>query len=210
MFKLRTSRQLLTKRRQQGVSLVIVMIFLVILSGLGITAMQNSTLSSKVARNQLDRTLAFQAAEAALRDAELDLNNTRFDGVTRCTAGAVGCRVTLIGNGGQSFGNDTTADPTANRCNLGLCSTDDPVVGAPPFWEERARWTNANDSVVYGLNTGAANLPVVAKQPRYMIEYFKQGENFLYRITSVGYGSIVNINNEATTQIMLQTAYKAI
>lgn len=180
------------------------MIFLVILSGLGITAMQNSTLSSKVARNQLDRTLAFQAAEAALRDAELDLNNTRFDGVTRCTAGAVGCRAKLIGNGGQSFGNDTTAVPTANRCNLGLCATDDLIVGAPPFWEERARWTNANDSVVYGLNTGAANLPVVARQPRYMIEYFKKTDIFLYRITAVGFGSSEN------TQIMLQSAYRAL
>lgn len=189
---------------QRGISLVIVMIFLVILSVLGVSAMQTSTLSSKVARNQLDRTLAFQAAEAALRDAELDLNNKKFDKVTKCTAGAIGCRATLITAGGSNFGNDTTSDPTANRCNLGLCSTDDPVAGALPFWEERARWTNTNDSVVYGTNTGATNLPVVAQQPRYMIEYFKQGDEAVYRITSLGYGA------SASTTIMLQTAYKAL
>ncbi len=189
---------------QRGISLVIVMIFLVILSVLGVSAMQTSTLSSKVARNQLDRTLAFQAAEAALRDAELDLNNKKFDKVTKCTAGAAGCRAALITAGGSNFGNDTTNNPSANRCKLGLCSTDDPVVGALPFWEERARWTNTNDSVVYGTNTGAAGLPVVAQQPRYMIEYFKQGDEAVYRITSLGFGA------SASTTIMLQTAYKAL
>ena len=190
--------------KQRGISLVIVMIFLVILSVLGVSAIQTSTLSSKVARNQLDRTLAFQAAEAALRDAELDLTNKRFDKITKCTAGAAGCRATLIASGGGSFGNDTSLDPLVNRCNLGLCSTDDPIVGALPFWEERARWTNANDSVVYGTNTGATGLPVVAQQPRYMIEYFKQGDDAVYRITSLGFGA-----NTSTT-IMLQTAYKAL
>lgn len=201
-----TSRQRAALRHesQRGVSLVIVMIFLVILSVLGISAMQTSTLSSKVARNQLDRTLAFQAAEAALRDAELDLNNKKFDKVTKCIAGTTGCRATLISRGGSNFGNDTTSDPSANRCNLGLCSTDDPVAGAPPFWEERTRWTNTNDSVVYGTNTGATGLPVVAQQPRYMIEYFKQGDDAVYRITSLGFGA------SASTTIMLQTAYKAL
>ena len=189
---------------QRGISLVIVMIFLVILSVLGVSAMQTSTLSSKVARNQLDRTLAFQAAEAALRDAELDLNNKKFDKVTKCTAGAIGCRAKLITAGGSNFGNDTTSDPTANRCNLGLCSTDDPVAGALPFWEERSRWTNTNDSVVYGTYTGATGLPVVAQQPRYIIEYFKQGDEAVYRITSLGFGA------SASTTIMLQTAYKAL
>lgn len=192
-------------KSQRGISLVIVMIFIVILSVLGVTAIQTSTLSSKIARNQLDRTLAFQAAEAALRDAELDLKNKKFDKVTSCTAGAVGCRATLMTVEAGNFGNDTSANPSANRCNLGLCATDDLVVGAPPFWEERTRWTNANDSVVYGTNTGAPGLPVVAQQPRYMIEYFKQGEfGNVYRITSLGYGASAN------TQIMLQTAYKGL
>ncbi len=198
------SNALRLRGSQRGISLVIVLIFLVILSILGVSAMQTSTLSSKVARNQLDRTLAFQAAEAALRDAELDLNNKRFDKVTKCTAGATGCRAALITAGGSNFGNDTTSNPTANRCNLGLCSTDDPVAGALPLWEERSRWTNTNDSVVYGTYTGATGLPVVAQQPRYIIEYFKQGEDAVYRITSLGFGA------SSTTTIMLQTAYKVL
>ena len=189
---------------QRGISLVIVMIFLVILSVLGVSAIQTSTLSSKVARNQLDRTLAFQAAEAALRDAELDLNNKKFDKVTKCTAGGIGCRTSLITSGGSNFGNDTSSNPLANRCNLGLCSTDNPIAGALPFWEERARWTSANDSVVFGTYTEAPPLPVVAQQPRYMIEYFKQGDESIYRITSLGFGA------SASTTIMLQTAYKAL
>ena len=192
------------RSKQQGISLVIVMIFLVILSVLGVSAIQTSTLSSKVARNQLDRTLAFQAAEAALRDAELDLNNKKFDKITKCTAGGAGCRASLITSGGSNFGNDTSANPSANRCKLGLCSTDDPIAGALPFWEERSRWTNANDSVEYGTFTGADDLPVVAQQPRYMIEYFKQGDEAVYRVTSLGFGA------STSTTIMLQTSYKAL
>ena len=130
MTKKPTAHNTYSASRQRGVSLVIVMMFLVILSMLGITAIQTSTLSSKVARNQLDRTLAFQAAEAALRDAELDLKNKKFDKTTFCVAGAVGCRAILISNGGQNFGNDTSLNPAANRCNLGLCATDDLIVGA--------------------------------------------------------------------------------
>ncbi len=206
MPKVLTAFHTSTKSRERGISLVIVMMFLVILSMLGVTALQTSTLSSKVARNQLDRTLAFQAAEAALRDAELDLKNKKFDKTTSCVAGATGCRVILISNRGQNFGNDTTGNPSANRCKLGLCATDNLIAGAPPFWEDRARWekTNVDDSITYGRFTGAANLPVVSQQPRYMIEFFQQGDDSVYRITAVGFGASEN------TQIMLQTAYKAL
>lgn len=57
------------KAYARGISLVIVLIFLVILSMLAVVAIQNSTFSARIAGNEADRTLAFQAAEAALRDA---------------------------------------------------------------------------------------------------------------------------------------------
>lgn len=175
--------------RQRGISLVVVMIFLLILSVLGIAAIQSSTLGARVARNEADRTLAFQAAEAALRDGELDVKNLRVNN-SACVAGATGCRAQTI-NRGDGF--DTV-------CSLGLC---DSRTFTSPVWEDTKKWGTSGPSVVYGAYTAAAALPVVGQQPRYILEYFPLGESVVYRITAVGFGA------NTTTQVMLQSTVKA-
>ena len=175
---------------QLGISLVIVMIFLVILSGLAVIVMQGSTFSARIAANEADRTLAFQAAEAALRDAENDINGTKFDASTPCDATPSTCRAELI-YWGDGF--DTA-------CNLGRCIPN----ATSPNWEDASIWTSTSvKSVVYGSYTGAAALPVVNRQPRYILEYFKQGDYAVYRVTAVGFGA-----NDSTRAI-LQSAVKA-
>lgn len=164
------------------------MIFLVILSVLGISAMQSSTLGSRVARNEADRTLAFQAAEAALKDGELDIKNLKANN-TACVAASPGCRVDNISRG---VGFDTA-------CTLGLC---DSRAFTTPVWEDTAKWASGA-SVVYGTYTAAAALPVVGQQPRYILEYFPLGDSVVYRITAVGFGA------NTTTQVMLQSTVKA-
>ncbi len=69
--------------RQRGTALIIALIFLVILTLLGITAMQTTVLQERMAGGYGDRQLAFEAAEAALIDAEDYLNQAAigpFDG----------------------------------------------------------------------------------------------------------------------------------
>lgn len=61
---------------QQGAALVIALIFLLILTIVGVTSMQSTTLEEKMAGNVRDRELGFQAAEAALRDGEEFLQQT--------------------------------------------------------------------------------------------------------------------------------------
>src|SRR5664279_4419337 len=110
---------------QSGVSLVIVMIFLVILSGLAINAMQGSTFSARIAGNESDRTLAFQAAEAALKDAENDLKSLLSNG-TACPAGSAICRSVPIYRG----------DGFDDSCANGRCASDPKLPPRlPPFWE---------------------------------------------------------------------------
>lgn len=178
-----------SKTGQRGISLVIVMIFLVILSVLGVTAIQSSSLGSRVARNEADRTLAFQAAEAALRDGELDVKNLKADN-SACVAATPGCRAQNISRGD---GFDTV-------CTLGLC---DSRAFITPVWEDSAKWTTTGESVAYGTYTAATALPVVGQQPRYILEYFPLGDSVVYRITAVGFGA------NTTTQVMLQSAVKA-
>ena len=69
--------------RQQGAVLMTGLIFLIILTLLGTTALQGTLLEEKMAGNLRDETLAFQAAEAALRSGERFLEQVTipaFDG----------------------------------------------------------------------------------------------------------------------------------
>lgn len=59
--------------QQRGVVLVTGLIFLVILTLLGTTALQGTVLEERMAGNLRDETLALQAAEAALRSGEIFL-----------------------------------------------------------------------------------------------------------------------------------------
>lgn len=59
--------------KQRGVALIVGLLFLVVLTLLGITAMTTTTLEEKMAGNARDAEIAFQAAEAGLRDGEGDV-----------------------------------------------------------------------------------------------------------------------------------------
>jgi type IV pilus assembly protein PilX len=65
-------------RRERGASLLVSLIFLVIMAMLGITVANVTNLEERMAGNTRDRDLALQAAEAALRDAEVRLGTTGF------------------------------------------------------------------------------------------------------------------------------------
>jgi type IV pilus assembly protein PilX len=57
-------------RRQQGVVLVISLLMLLVLTLIGLAATRSTTLEERMTANQNDATVAFEAAEAALRDGE--------------------------------------------------------------------------------------------------------------------------------------------
>ncbi|KAA3650042.1 MAG: pilus assembly protein PilX [Proteobacteria bacterium] len=55
---------------QRGAALIVSLIVLLVLTMLGLTAIQNSSLQARMATSMVDRSIAFEAAEAALRDAQ--------------------------------------------------------------------------------------------------------------------------------------------
>ena len=65
---------LLKAQRSRGVALFISLVLLLVLTIIGVSAVQTTTLETRMARNEHDRLLAFQAAESALRDAEAFLD----------------------------------------------------------------------------------------------------------------------------------------
>ncbi|MCG2578314.1 PilX N-terminal domain-containing pilus assembly protein [Dechloromonas sp. XY25] len=64
-------------RSQQGATLMVVLIFLMVLSMLGVAAVQNNIFQEKMSGNTRDRELAFEAAEAAVRDASANIISLR-------------------------------------------------------------------------------------------------------------------------------------
>jgi type IV pilus assembly protein PilX len=176
--------------KQSGAVLFVGLILLVMLTLLGITALQVSTLEERMAGNSRDRNLAFQAAESALRDAERDIQGVKIDGTA----------ATTVRTNGPISGM-TGAD---SSCTAGLCCKLNGLICVEPSSPVYQNFSlNASPSIAYGTYTAAPALTGgLSQQPRYLIEPFqKQSVNY-YRITARGYG----INN--FTQVTLEEVYK--
>lgn len=74
--------------KNSGFVLVTALILLVILTTISLMAIRGAIFDEKISGNQRDQILAQEAAEMALRDAELDIRGLRFDGVY-CGSNAV-------------------------------------------------------------------------------------------------------------------------
>jgi len=162
------------------------LIFLVILTLLGLTAMQSGILEERMSGNARDRNLAFQAAEAALRDAERDIQCISVSG-GQCT------RTKKIS--GMSHADTNCTDGLC--CELTARACTEP---STPVYKSKS--LKASPSVKYGTYTAAPDIDGVSEQPRYLIEPFKRDEAFYYRITVRGYGANTH------TQVTLQEVYK--
>ena len=62
-------------KNQRGVALFVSLVLLLVLTIIGVSAVQTTSLEERMARNTHDSILAFQAAEVALREAEGFLQN---------------------------------------------------------------------------------------------------------------------------------------
>jgi len=211
--------------RQQGVALIVVLLFLVALTGIALVAARKALIDEGTGRNQLDMAVAREAAESAMRDAERDLY-----GAAPVNAAAVSCS--------RAQSSPLPADFDA-ACTQGLCigpdlaynegnwttSSETDRTRSEPWWPKSrgGRW---NDSVAskpsrtpvgtsncsftggvpLGTFTGAPAVRGVARQPEYLVEYFKRKnsggqEADAYRITTRGFGYALR------TQIVLQSVY---
>ena len=91
-----SSRSFSNSSKQTGVVLFIAMILLLILSLLGVTAARMQTVEERMARNEDNRQLGAQAAEAGLRSAETGLITGIY---TNFAANANGLYAPVLSNG---------------------------------------------------------------------------------------------------------------
>jgi len=191
--------------RERGASLIVALIMLIAVLWLGMSSARMALQGEKLARNERDRQIALQAAEAALLDAETDIESSPDAGRSRSNL--------FARDRTEGFAEGCAAGED-NRF-LGLCmrAPDDmPVWAAVDFLADGANMR----AVPYGHFTGrsfqAGEGSMPARAPRYVIELMpfnmsgedttNDGITYFYRITAIGFGT------RESTQVVLQTFYR--
>jgi type IV pilus assembly protein PilX len=173
----------------QGASLIMVMLVLIVVSLLGLGGAQIALMSERSARNDRDLQIAWQAAEAGLIDAELDMwspGSTRssvFDGKTMVSFPTANC-----GTSGNA---------------IGLCANGAIAPTGKPAWltvdftatGDRAPTTEFGTFSGRAFAAGGAGVQP-AKVPRYIIEPIvsttgdmaNPDQEVVYRVTAMGFG----------------------
>lgn len=91
-FPRMTSSAMTFAARQNGVALAVSLVLLLVATLLGIAGIQNTTLQERMSGNMFDRSLAMQAAEAALRAAESAISSNADAFQSDCSLVSVLCK----------------------------------------------------------------------------------------------------------------------
>lgn len=86
----RTTGSVGSRDRQRGAVLAVSLILLMVVTLIAVSSMQGTMLEEKMAGNTLDRNLAFQSAESAVREAEITIEGVASLGNLDGTAGLFG------------------------------------------------------------------------------------------------------------------------
>lgn len=208
---------------QGGFSLIVALLMLIVIIILGVGASQMSINEERGARSDRDKQIAFQAAEAALKDAEFEL----LYSPTPCGVPGESGRGRPVAVGPYTCFNEVNSFGYAPHCSLppnaGLCDYNSRI----PVWVDDDPshidfYKDAQDigdmrTVKYGQFTGktygSRESSVLSRQaiskypPRYIIELVPKNTSLdslstsahMFRITAMGFGANPN------TQVVLQT-----
>ena len=192
-------------KRRQGTALLMCMLIIAVVALLGMSGARIALQDERAGRNDRDRKLAFQAAEAALLDAQLDIEQAS-DTPRGAQFGRMaprfpaGCGTAGMGRAGVL---------------LGLCDG----AGAGAAWQ-RTDFTDDTPAhartAAYGRFTGqtmqAGAGPLQQRLPRYLIEAHADrragavadlsGSTRIYRISAMGFGA------QDGTRVLLQSWYR--
>lgn len=175
--------------RERGAALVTMLFLMLALLMMSLSSMRAALAGARSARYERDRLVAHAAADAALLDAERDIEGA---------AGAASPRTAIF----RALDASAFAERCAGRAEkAGLCKAASG--GAAPAWQ--AADLAGKAGVEYGrfsgrtLATGAGTLPAAA--PRYLVELLP-GPTPLFRITALGVGA------DPATVVVLQSYYR--
>ncbi|MFM8332078.1 MAG: PilX N-terminal domain-containing pilus assembly protein [Candidatus Methylumidiphilus sp.] len=185
--------------RQRGVVLIVSLIFLLVLTLLGVSVVGTTTSEEKMSRNFRDSLVAFNAAEAALRDAEIRLTGVYSDPPTP-----------MNGIFDDNCANGLCSQAVAMSHAMAVYDIY-PMTAAPAVALGGA--VCGGGAAVAGAATGSPLMVVPGavglRQPCYLIELLPSGvpgesasnTSAYYRITAIGWG------RSPTTQVILQEEF---
>ncbi|MDQ0081489.1 type IV pilus assembly protein PilX [Variovorax boronicumulans] len=210
----RSGKRISGHRSQSGMSLMVVLMMLIIIAVLGVGAASLSLVNERSARNDRDSEVAFQAAEAALMDAEIDITGPNTNSAQRLCSFSDKDNISAFVPGCGGAGG-----------SQGLCTAS--ASGTAPAWLQIdfSVTDSSAKSVALGTFTGQTYMKAptgggsasTARLPRYVIEAIPDNggyeadqlasassgkKRFLYRVTAIGYG----VRDE--TQIVLQSTVR--
>jgi type IV pilus assembly protein PilX len=199
------------RQQQKGLAIIIVLGLMSVVFVIAAISVRLTLLAERSSRNDRDRQIAFQAAEAALADAELDIMGPNSASNKRCAIRSKHLQGLFVPSCGTS-----TTDKTRGLCALNANTQapqytrvnfeeiDDSLRKYSQFGEFTGRSSYIKDSSAGGIS---------AKNPGYIIEVVNHippvsangqppeagpaGEQ-AFLITAVGYGPSIN------TKVMLQ------
>jgi type IV pilus assembly protein PilX len=170
--------------KQRGASLIMVLLVLIVVSALGIGGAQIALMGEKSARNDSNYQMAWQSAEAALQESEVDMRT--------------GTRQGYFAPGVKSWFLEGCG-PTGTT--KGLCAE---AATGKPVWLTADMSSSASVATEFGEFTSrgfsAGNTGIQpAKKPRYLIEVLEDPDvggniksgsqkKYIYRVTSMGFG----------------------
>lgn len=166
-------------RKQDGATLLICLIILVLVTLIGLTTMKSAALQEKMSGGNSDKTLAFQAAEMTLRDVEQHIR-ANISSVSGFVAG----------------------------CDAGLClaPSDGTLMGDQVDWSSSKVAVYGAGSGATAIG-GVARQPryiielLSEMQPPLGYSVKASSTGTAYRITALGYG------RQDTTVVMLQSTF---
>lgn len=180
---------------QYGIAMVMGMVMLLVLTILAVVIVQVVTLQGKMARNLKDQAMAFQAGEAALRSAEVDISDGLISGET---AAVVPPNPLVRFTSNFKFTNFTTTCTIAGVSeSYARCL---PSVTTTPQWQSVTWAASSTDT----LAVSALTLPTGVALPRYIVELLSGKPSFdastgcstaIFRISARGYGPNGAVSN---------------
>ncbi len=166
-------------QQQQGAVLIVGLIMLFVMTLISVSSMSSSSLEERMSANYKDRQVAFQAAEAALRQGE------------RITA------------------SNTLKTAYTTTCTNGLCLADwkDPTA-YPEYWTDDTIWSTAGKHITYTVDGTATAAKIIIEymgckrtSPNSNGGNCSLTDPFIFRVTALGYGQSAN------AKVMLQSTF---
>jgi len=182
-------RNTIAPNNSRGSVLVISLLMLLVLTMLGVTALDSTVMEERMSVNNRQHNLAHQAAEAALKNAENWLSNAAGNVVSESDISKFAATNELYNSMVSTRSRDwDTMDPTA--------------------------WLGDNSQGISSLDNYPADMSIIPGAPRYVIEYIGRVGNpplsftdpdlrsYAFRVTAIGWGT------DRQTNVILSSTFK--